>query len=66
MGVIVEIAEAWRTCGSCASDECAINITVLRRVGNSKQGTQIALCESCAQKLRFALNGRYEKYGVNE
>lgn len=66
MGVIVEIAESWRTCGSCGSNEDVINITVLRRTGISQQGTQIALCESCAQKLRFALNSRYKGYGVSD
>lgn len=66
MGVIVEIAEPYRTCGSCGSDDGVINITVLRPVGRSQQGTQIALCESCAQKLRFALNSRYKGYGVIE
>ena len=66
MGVIVEIAENWRTCNGCGSKENVVNITVLRRTGKSKQGTQIALCESCAQKLRFALNSRYKGYGVSE
>ena len=65
MGVIVEIAEPYRTCGSCGSDDGVINITVLRPVGRSQQGTQIALCKSCAQMLRFALNSRYG-YGVSE
>ena len=65
MGVIVEIAENWRTCNSCGSNEDVINITVLRRTGKSKQGTQITLCESCAQMLRFALNNRYKGYGVS-
>ena len=66
MGVIVEIAKPYRSCGSCGSNENVINITVLRRTGKSKQGTQIALCESCAQMLRFALNSRYKGYGVSE
>lgn len=62
--VIIEEAEPYRTCGSCGSDEDVINITVLRMVGRSKQGTQIALCESCAQCLRLSLNDRYKGYGV--
>ena len=66
MGVIVEIAEPYRTCGSCGSNDDVINITALRQVGASQQGAQIALCESCAQKLRFALNSRYRGYGVSE
>ena len=62
--VIIEEAESHRTCGSCGSDEDVINITVLRMVGRSKQGIQIALCESCAQCLRLSLNDRYKGYGV--
>lgn len=65
MGVKVEIAENWRTCNSCGSNEDVVNITVLRRTGKSKQGTQIALCESCAQLLRLAPNNRYKGYGVS-
>lgn len=59
MGVIVEIAESYRCCNSCNSSDGVINITALMHVGKTIQGTQIALCESCAQKLRFALNNRY-------
>ncbi len=63
MGVIVEKAESYRCCNSCGSNDEVIEITALMRVGKTKQGTQIALCESCAQKLRFALNSRYKGYG---
>lgn len=63
--VTIEGAESYRTCGSCGSDEDVINITVLRKVGRSTQGSQIALCESCAQCLRLSLNDRYKGYGVN-
>lgn len=63
MGVIVELAEPYKTCGSCDSNENVIYITAWRNVGKSRQGTQIALCESCAQLLRLALNGRYKGYG---
>ena len=66
MGVIVEIAESYRCCNSCNSNDGVINITALMHVGRTTQGTQIALCESCAQKLRFALNSRYKGYGVSE
>ena len=64
MGVIVEIAEPYRCCNSCNSNDGVIEITALKCVGKTKQGTQIALCESCAQLLRFALNNRYKGYGV--
>jgi hypothetical protein len=63
--VIVEGAESYRTCGSCGSNEDVINITILRMVGRSRQGSQISLCESCAQCLRLSLNDRYKGYGVN-
>lgn len=63
--IIVEKAESYRTCGSCGSDEDVINITILRKVGRTKQGSQIALCESCAQCLRLSLDDRYKGYGVN-
>ena len=63
MGVIVEIAGPYRCCNSCNSNDGVIEITALMRVGKTKQGTQIALCESCAQMLRFALNSRYKGYG---
>lgn len=63
--VTIEEAESYRTCGSCGSDEDVINITVLRKVGRSTQGSQIALCKSCAQCLRLLLNDRYEGYEVN-
>lgn len=66
MGVIVEIASPYRRCNSCGSDDDVIEITALIRVGKTKQGTQIALCESCAQKLRFALNSRYKGYGEQD
>lgn len=62
--VIIEEAEPYRTCGSCGSGEDVINITMLRMVGRSRQGSQIALCESCAQCLRLSLNDRYKGYGV--
>lgn len=65
MSVKVENAESYRTCGSCGSEDNVINITILRQVGHSLQGTQIALCESCAQLLRLALNNRYKGYGVS-
>ena len=51
MSVMVERAESYRTCGSCTSDKNVVNITILRRVGQSQQGTQIALCEDCARQL---------------
>lgn len=66
MSVIVEIAEPYRCCNSCNSNDEVIEITALIRVGNTQQGTQIALCESCAQKLRFALNSRYKGYGEHD
>jgi RNase P subunit RPR2 len=66
MGVIVEIASPYRRCNSCNSDDGVIEITALMRVGKTSQGTQIALCESCAQKLRFALNNRYKGYGEQD
>lgn len=55
MSVMVERAESYRTCGSCASDKNVVNITILRRVGHSQQGTQIALyryCPHCGRKIR--------------
>jgi hypothetical protein len=63
MGVIVEIAEPYRCCNSCNSNDGVINITAVRLVGKTKQGVQIALCESCSQMLRLALNSRYKGYG---
>ena len=62
MGVIVEIAKPYRCCNGCGSNDGVIEITVGMRVGKTKQGMQIALCESCAQKLRFALNSRYGEH----
>lgn len=59
MALKIEIAESYRCCNSCNSNDEVINITALMPVGKTTQGTQIALCESCAQKLRFALNSRY-------
>lgn len=66
MAITVEFAESYRTCGSCGSNEDVINITALRQIVNTKQGTQIALCESCAQTLRLALNNRYKGYMVRD
>lgn len=66
MSVIVEIARPDRCCNSCSSNDGVIEITALMRFGKIKQGTQIALCESCAQMLRFALNSRYKGYGELE
>ena len=66
MSVIVEIAEPYRRCNSCNSDDGVIEITVLRPTGKARQGTQIALCESCAQMLRFALNSRYGGHGERD
>ena len=63
MSVIIEIAEPYRHCNSCGSNDEVIEITSLMRVGKTTQGSQIALCKSCAQKLRFALNSRYEGFG---
>lgn len=59
MGVIVEIARPYRCCNGCGSKDEVIEITALMQVGRTKQGAQIALCESCAQKLRFMLNSRF-------
>ena len=66
MGVIVKIAEPYRCCNSCNSNDGVINITALMRVGKTRQGTQIALCESCAQMLRLALNSIYKGYGEQD
>lgn len=66
MGVIVETAEPYRRCNSCNSDDGVIEITVLRRVGKAQQGIEIALCESCTQRLRFALNSRYGGHGERD
>jgi len=66
MSVIVEIAEPYRRCNSCNSNDGVIEINVLRNIGSAKQGIQIALCESCAQMLRFALNSRYRRVGEEE
>lgn len=66
MSVIVEIAKPYRCCNSCGSNDGVIEITVGMRVGKTKQGTQIALCESCAQILRFRLNSRYKGYGEQD
>ena len=55
MPIIVEMAESYRTCACCASDKNVVKITVLRRVGNSEQGTEIVLCENCAKDLRRRL-----------
>lgn len=59
MSVMVERAESYRTCGSCTSDKNVVNITISRRVGQSRQGTQIALCEDCARQLRDLLDTKY-------
>lgn len=59
MGVIVEIARPYRCCNSCGSKDGVIEITALMRTGDTKQGTQIALCESCAEMLRYTLNSRF-------
>ena len=66
MSVTVEKAGPYRRCNSCNSNGDVIEITLLKHFGNIKQGVQIALCESCAQKLRFALNNRYEGYGEQD
>jgi len=66
MSVIVETARPYRCCNSCGSNDEVIEITALMQSGKTKQGTQIALCESCAQKLRFALNSRYKGYGEQD
>ena len=58
MGVIVETARPYRCCNSCGSNDEVIEITALMRTGTIKQGTQIALCESCAEMLRYRLNSR--------
>ena len=63
MSVIVETANSYRCCNSCGSNNRVVEITALMHVGKTKQGTQIALCKSCAQILRLALNSRYEGYG---
>lgn len=66
MGVIIAIVKPYRRCNSCNSNDGVIEITALMSVGNTKQGTQIALCESCAQMLRLALNSRYKGYGEQD
>ena len=53
---LAEFSEPYRTCGSCASNDNVVLITALRKVGSSTQGTQIALCQDCALKLRNGLN----------
>ena len=66
MGVVVEKANSYRCCNSCNSKDEVIEITALMLVGNSNQGTQIALCKSCAQLLRSILNNRYEVRGEQD
>ena len=66
MSVIVKIARPYRCCDSCNSNDDVIEITALMRVGGIEQGVQMALCESCAQKLRFALNSRYKGFGEQD
>lgn len=66
MGVKVENAKPYRRCNSCNSAEGVVEITALMRVGHTEQGSQIALCESCAQMLRFALSSRYKGYGEQD
>lgn len=66
MSILVEIAKPYRCCNSCNSNDGVIEVNALKRIGNTKQGTQIALCESCAQILRLALNSRYKGYGEQE
>lgn len=66
MSVIVETAKPYRCCNSCNFNDGVIEITALRRVGKTKQGTQLALCESCAQLLRLALNRRYKGCGEQD
>lgn len=56
------MADPYRCCNSCGSNDGVIEITVGMCVGNTKQETQVVLCKSCAQKLRFALNSRYGRY----
>jgi len=59
MSVIVEIARPYRCCNSCGSKDGVIEITAGMSIGKTKQGTQIALCESCAEMLRYRLNSRF-------
>ena len=59
MSVIVETARQYRCCTRCNSNDGVIEITARMRVGKKEQGTQIALCKSCAEMLRSALNSRY-------
>ena len=66
MSVIVEIARPYRCCNSCNSNDGVVEITALKRIGKTEQGSQISLCESCAQILRFALNNRYKGYGEQD
>ena len=66
MALKIEIAEPYRRCNSCNSNDGVINITALMHVGKTTQGTQIALCESCAQCLRLQLQDRYKGYRERE
>ena len=58
MAIIVESAPSYRTCSCCASNKDVIEITALRRVGNSNQGTEVALCKKCACVLVGMLQDR--------
>lgn len=55
MSIIVEKAESYRCCNSCGSNDRVLNITTLIKVGHTKQGAQIAVCNDCAKDLLDSL-----------
>ena len=62
MAVILERAEPYRTCGSCESNKDVVTLKVMRKVGNTNMGTEVALCAECAKKLVEAMRAnRAEK-----
>lgn len=51
MSVIIKKAPSYRTCTGCASGNDVVDVTVLRKVGRTEQGTQISLCSKCAKEM---------------
>ena len=59
MSIKLERAEQYRRCNSCGLENKVVKITAMMILPDRKQGTQLALCEGCVQKLTLLLNERY-------
>lgn len=56
MSVHIEFASRYRSCNSCGSNDNVITVTTLMRIGNTTQGSQVALCKKCARILKRKLD----------